>query len=91
MLCALAIKMAAAAHIDDELYSRQVRQVAGAAPPGRRRCSCISNLALLRASLQLFVMGHAAQARMQESDVLVVGLAGVGVEIGKPAALRPVS
>ena len=27
-------------------------------------------------------MGHAAQSRMQQSDVLIVGMRGVGVEIG---------
>ena len=33
-------------------------------------------------SRQLFVMGHAAQSRMQASDVLIVGLRGAGCEIG---------
>ena len=31
---------------------------------------------------QLYVMGHAAQRRMAASSVLIIGLGGVGVEIG---------
>jgi hypothetical protein len=38
-------------------------------------------------TLQLFVMGHTAQARMQQSDVLIVGLRGIGVEIGMSTTL----
>jgi len=34
-------------------------------------------------SRQLYVMGHAAQTRMQASDVLLCGLSGVGVEVAK--------
>lgn len=68
--------------IDDELYSRQVFVIL-------RRPHCLFAPDLesvaIRMLSQLFVMGHAAQARMQESDILVVGLTGVGVEIGKPA------
>ena len=33
-------------------------------------------------SRQLYVMGHDAQRRMGESDVLLIGLEGLGVEIG---------
>ena len=33
-------------------------------------------------SRQLYVLGHDAMARMQNSNVLIVGLNGVGVEIG---------
>jgi hypothetical protein len=39
-------------------------------------------------TLQLFVMGHTAQARMQQSDVLIVGLRGIGVEIGMSTTLE---
>jgi len=41
-------------------------------------------------SRQLFVMGHAAQARMAASDVLVVGAGGLGVEIAKNVILMGV-
>ena len=34
-------------------------------------------------SRQLYVMGHAAQRRMMESNVLLLGLKGLGVEIAK--------
>lgn len=34
-------------------------------------------------SRQLYVMGMEAQSRMAQSDVLVVGMGGVGVEIGE--------
>ena len=34
-------------------------------------------------SRQLYVMGHEAMQRMGSSNVLVVGLRGLGVEIGK--------
>ena len=34
-------------------------------------------------SRQLYVMGREGQARMAHSDVLIVGLNGLGVEIGK--------
>ena len=34
-------------------------------------------------SRQLYVMGREGQARMANSDVLIVGLNGLGVEIGK--------
>ena len=33
-------------------------------------------------SRQLYVMGREGQARMATSDVLIVGLNGLGVEIG---------
>ena len=33
-------------------------------------------------SRQLYVMGHEAMQKMSNSDVLVVGLSGLGVEIG---------
>jgi ubiquitin-activating enzyme E1 len=39
---------------------------------------------------QLFVMGHTAQARMQQSSILVVGLNGLGVEIAKNIILMGV-
>lgn len=35
-------------------------------------------------SRQLYVLGHEAMKRMGQSHVLVVGLRGLGVEIGKP-------
>jgi hypothetical protein len=38
-------------------------------------------------SRQLYVMGHEAMRRMQESNVLIVGVTGLGVEIG--TLLRP--
>jgi ubiquitin-activating enzyme E1 len=41
-------------------------------------------------SRQLFVMGHAAQSRMQASNVLVIGLRGVGVEVAKNLVLMGV-
>ena len=41
-------------------------------------------------SRQLYVMGHAAQARMAASDILIVGLRGVGVEIAKNLILMGV-
>jgi ubiquitin-activating enzyme E1 len=34
-------------------------------------------------SRQLYVMGREGQARMAKSDVLIVGLNGLGVEIGE--------
>jgi len=34
-------------------------------------------------SRQLYVMGREGQARMAVSDVLIVGLNGLGVEIGR--------
>lgn len=34
-------------------------------------------------SRQLYVIGHDAMQRMQKSNVLIVGLNGLGVEIGK--------
>jgi ubiquitin-activating enzyme E1 len=34
-------------------------------------------------SRQLYVMGREGQARMATSNVLIVGLNGLGVEIGK--------
>ena len=33
-------------------------------------------------SRQLYVMGHEAQQKMGSSDVLIVGMSGLGVEIG---------
>jgi len=33
-------------------------------------------------SRQLYVLGHEAMKKMQQSNVLIVGLNGVGVEIG---------
>ncbi|KAA0154032.1 hypothetical protein FNF29_02655 [Cafeteria roenbergensis] len=41
-------------------------------------------------SRQLYVMGMEAQTRMAQSDVLVVGMGGVGVEIAKNLALMGV-
>lgn len=38
-------------------------------------------------SRQLYVMGHDAQKRLQSSNVLVVGLRGLGVEIGPSPSL----
>ena len=40
-------------------------------------------------SRQLYVLGHEAQRRMGASSVLIVGLGGVGIEIG--AFLRELS
>ena len=34
-------------------------------------------------SRQLYVMGHEAMKSMSESKVLIIGLKGLGVEIGK--------
>ena len=34
-------------------------------------------------SRQLYVMGHEAQKRLQSSNILIVGLRGLGVEIGR--------
>lgn len=34
-------------------------------------------------SRQLYVLGHEAMKRMSSSDVLIAGLRGLGVEIGK--------
>jgi ubiquitin-activating enzyme E1 len=34
-------------------------------------------------SRQLYVLGHEAMKKMAESDILIVGLSGLGVEIGK--------
>lgn len=34
-------------------------------------------------SRQLYVLGHDAMKRMSESNVLIIGLKGLGVEIGK--------
>ncbi len=36
-------------------------------------------------SRQLYVLGHEAQKRLQASSVLIVGLQGIGVEIGERA------
>ncbi|CAM9805042.1 unnamed protein product, partial [Discosporangium mesarthrocarpum] len=41
-------------------------------------------------SRQLYVMGHEAQRRMAGSDVLVVGLNGLGVEVAKNVILAGV-
>ena len=41
-------------------------------------------------SRQLYVMGHAAQRRMMESNVLLIGLKGLGVEIAKNIILAGV-
>ena len=41
-------------------------------------------------SRQLYVLGHDAMNRMRQSDVLVVGLRGLGVEIAKNIALAGV-
>lgn len=38
-------------------------------------------------SRQLYVLGHEAMRKMNASDVLICGMNGVGVEIGKPSAL----
>lgn len=35
-------------------------------------------------SRQLYVLGHEAMKRMSSSHVLIAGLRGLGVEIGKP-------
>jgi ubiquitin-activating enzyme E1 len=35
-------------------------------------------------SRQLYVYGHEAQAKLSASNVLIVGLGGLGVEIGTP-------
>ena len=37
-------------------------------------------------SRQLYVMGHEAQRRMGESNVLLVGLRGLGVEVTKTSS-----
>jgi ubiquitin-activating enzyme E1 len=34
-------------------------------------------------SRQLYVLGHETMKRMQTTDILLVGLRGVGLEIGK--------
>jgi ubiquitin-activating enzyme E1 len=39
-------------------------------------------------SRQLYVLGHEAMKRMGSSNVLIVGLKGLGVEIGKHSWLR---
>jgi hypothetical protein len=36
-------------------------------------------------SRQLYVFGHEAQRKMAESNILIVGLRGLGVEIGASA------
>ena len=41
-------------------------------------------------SRQLFVMGHAAQSRLAQADVLVVGLRGAGCEVAKNVILMGV-
>lgn len=41
-------------------------------------------------SRQLYVMGHEAQKRMMVSDVLIVGLSGLGVEVAKNIILAGV-
>ncbi|EWM25950.1 ubiquitin-activating enzyme e1 [Nannochloropsis gaditana] len=41
-------------------------------------------------SRQLYVMGHEAQKRMQASDVLIVGVAGLGIEVAKNVILAGV-
>lgn len=33
-------------------------------------------------SRQLYVLGHEAMAKMSASDVLIIGLRGLGIEIG---------
>ena len=38
-------------------------------------------------SRQLYVLGHEAMRRMQQSTVLIVGLKGLGVEIAKNVVL----
>ena len=38
-------------------------------------------------SRQLYVLGHEAMRRMQQSTVLIVGLKGLGIEIAKNVAL----
>ena len=38
-------------------------------------------------SRQLYVLGHEAMQKMSSSDVLIVGLGGLGVEIGKISPL----
>ncbi len=56
---------------------------------GRGRRESAFERPKIHACLQLFVMGHAAQARMAQSDILIVGLRGLGVEIGAyPAGAR---
>ena len=40
-------------------------------------------------SRQLAVYGRESMRRMAASNVLIVGVAGLGVEIGAPAALQP--
>jgi ubiquitin-activating enzyme E1 len=39
-------------------------------------------------SRQLYVLGHEAMKKMAESDILIVGLSGLGVEIGKQYFLK---
>ncbi|KAM3568813.1 hypothetical protein VYU27_009068, partial [Nannochloropsis oceanica] len=41
-------------------------------------------------SRQLYVMGHEAQKRMQASDVLIIGLGGLGIEVAKNVILAGV-
>jgi hypothetical protein len=77
--------------IDEDLYSRQVRARAARPrahttyPQHIKKTSPLTFRLCVSLSLsrpQLFVMGHQAQARMQQSNVLVVGLRGAGVELG---------
>lgn len=36
-----------------------------------------------------YVLGHEAMKRMSQSDVLIVGMKGLGVEIGESPKLAP--
>lgn len=45
--------------------------------------SVVSNLVHILTDVHRYVLGHEAMKRMGSSNVLVVGLKGLGVEIGK--------
>ena len=56
-------------------------------PPGCQKNGDIDESLYSR---QLYVLGHEAMKRMGSSNVLIVGLKGLGVEIGKLCSLdRP--
>jgi ubiquitin-activating enzyme E1 len=53
------------------------------APPDDQKNSDIDESLYSR---QLYVLGHEAMKRMGSSNVLIVGLKGLGAEIGKPCS-----
>ncbi|RUS28829.1 LOW QUALITY PROTEIN: ubiquitin-activating enzyme [Jimgerdemannia flammicorona] len=66
------------AQIDEGLYSRQLRLPSLSIPKSFVPTTDLSCLCLLS-----YVLGHEAMKKMSTSDVLIVGLRGLGVEIGK--------